>query len=796
MIIKCTNKEGTSIKQLKNLILFQLDPMIYPYELNTLNTQNDRILLQSLFEGKTLKISDGLDGKNLLDYFDAEPIEYGSSPNVNIDILKFHNLTISHIKNKETGEDKSYLRFSLSGVGLLEGENSSNDSSNDSSNNGSSDDFEKEYEKAITKQIVEIPWNSDSIHLDNVEIDFDDRMMYIFINGKLKSIQFLENKFKKTEQTLELLGKKENPYSFDEIIINNKCIHTKDFELDKKQLTKYTTKKPYIDFYFSGNDLKKGMELKALSQSGIECCLCDGGNFYYYSSGAWRRARGSFEDTNDWYLFTDKIKNYDYSGNEFFIRCFFISEGYNNSYIECPYFEIDDASYEDGNGNVAAILVGNKEWSIDGHEIVEDLDGKKLVIITDQGTTNIDFKVENGKILIGNNYYVFDIHLHKWVLISTSIENSSDDVVKNKYYNNLYCDHHKGNYNEKKENEDINMSSDDFEEDIPQETSSDVSEDILYLFDLDTVLEIINSYYPDGIAKCIKDSKDRVVLVSETKGENAFIMVKGDAAPIIFGNVSSANGLNEKKGEIDYTKFYEAVRTYTGSPLISMEVSDEQMKLFLKEALAYYKRWVATDINTHICQLKGDWKNGFEIPTVIESKQDIVDIIFKPVFPISFYGSDFIDNGTENIFTLTFANYLLGGKGMNGGINNISQDYYVSLMGLQDFKQVLGLNPTWDIMNNRLYIYPANVSRYTNVCIKYKAPLSEEDALKNPDMIAYVHGKCLQAMSLIRSQYNGNLSSGDTGLVFDSSWYEKGKTICDSIIELWKKMQPPLGFFL
>ena len=55
-----------------------------------------------------------------MDYFDVEPIEYGSSPNVNIDILKFHNLTISHIKNKETGEDKSYLRFSLSGIGLLE----------------------------------------------------------------------------------------------------------------------------------------------------------------------------------------------------------------------------------------------------------------------------------------------------------------------------------------------------------------------------------------------------------------------------------------------------------------------------------------------------------------------------------------------------------------------------------------------------------------------------------------------------------------------------------------------------
>ena len=67
---------------------------------------------------------------------------------------------------------------------------------------------------------------------------------------------------------------------------------------------------------------------------------------------------------------------------------------------------MSDESYEDGNGNVAAILVGEKEWSLKGHGIVEDLDGKKLVIVTDQGTNNIDFEVEEGKILINNNYYV------------------------------------------------------------------------------------------------------------------------------------------------------------------------------------------------------------------------------------------------------------------------------------------------------------------------------------------------------------------------------------------------------
>ena len=299
LIIKLT--DYTNIKSLKNLILFQLDPKVFPFEINLYNKQDDRILLQSLYPGKTLKITDGLDGKNLLDYFDIEPIEFGSSPLVNTEILKFHNLTISHIRNIESGEDKSFLRFALEGIGLLEVDNSSssdssasNDSSTDSSNDGSLDSSsdnssssdDTTYEEAKTEQYVDVQWNSDSIHLDNIEVDFDDRLMYIFINGELKAIQFLDNKPKKTEQTLELLGKKNYAYSFDEIIINNKCIHTKDFKLSDKQLTKYTTKKPYVDFYFSSTDLKKGMELKVLSQSGIHCCLCDGGNYYYFSSGA------------------------------------------------------------------------------------------------------------------------------------------------------------------------------------------------------------------------------------------------------------------------------------------------------------------------------------------------------------------------------------------------------------------------------------------------------------------------------------------------------------------------------
>ena len=676
MVLKIS--DGSTVKQVRNKILFSLDPVIYPFELNSANNETDLIVLQALYEGKTIKISDGLDGTNLLKYFDIEPVEYGTAPNFDNTIFQFRNLKIEHVKNTENGNAISFLKFTLFGD---------------------------------ENQIIEFPWNNNAINLDNIEIDIDDNLIYIFVNGTIKVVEILKNKLIKNDTTLILSGDNGCQYSFDELIINKSCLHTKDFELDRKQLTKYTTKKPYIDYHFDGADLKNGMSLNSVAQSGIHCCLCDNGNFYYYSTGAWRPASGNFNNTNDWYTFAEKIKEYNFSNNEFFIRCFFVSDGVINSYLDVPYFEIDDEIYEDKEGNTSAILIGTKEWSINGEPLKEDLTGKSLNITTDQGTCSIEFETD---------FYTID------------------DVIKT-----------------------------------------------------------INDYYPEGITKSSKDGEDRVILVSETKGKDAFITVSGDAAPIIFGSTGlTANGQDANAGTIDYTKFYDAVRNYTGSPLIPMEITDEQMKLFLKEALAYYKRWKGDEINQYTCQLKGNWKDGWEIPSVVENQKDIVDIIFRPIFPITFYGSDFIDNGTENIFALTIAESLFGGRGAVKNGQGITQDYYISLMGMQDFRQTLGLNPTWEIMNNRIYIFPSQVTRFTNVSIRYKAPLSEEDCLKDPDMIKYVHGKCLMTMGNIRGQYGSDLTTGEASLKFNAdAWYERGKVLVDEVLDYWKKSQPPMGFF-
>ena len=92
--------------------------------------------------------------------------------------------------------------------------------------------------------------------------DIDDNLIYIYLNGQIKVVEVLKNKLEKNNTTLTLSGDNDYQYSFDELIINKSCIHTKSFELDNKQLTKYSTKKPYIDYYFDGEDLKKRNELE------------------------------------------------------------------------------------------------------------------------------------------------------------------------------------------------------------------------------------------------------------------------------------------------------------------------------------------------------------------------------------------------------------------------------------------------------------------------------------------------------------------------------------------------------
>ena len=654
-------KKDATIKDIANKCSFLMDPSVFFCE-SFYDEERNALVISTINKEESLSILNGTDGNDLLNYVEVDNINYGYYPKEDKRILKVGNFEVYHINDN----DFSKLKFILG---------------------------ESEY-------IVD--WNNNGIDFDNIEVDFDKTVIYIFINGKLVNCSVLQDKHKKTDDDIQFFGYKDDEYSFDEFIVNSKVYHRYDFELPKKQLTKYTTEKPYIDYMFSGKNISEGSELVVESSNNIHALISYKEQYYYYMAGSWRKSDGTYEQSNDIYTFRDRISTFPFNGEDFFIRFIFASNGEEPAWLGRNYFYITNSSEDDLLGTedeTPAILVGEIEH---GEEDIE-LEGKTLEITTDKGKTDV----------------VFD-----------------DD------------------------------------------------------YNIDEVVQYIQDLFPDGIAKIYKDNLRRLVLISETKGANAFIKVSGDAADLLFGNNRFAQGEDAKQKEIDYSSYLEMIRRDSGAPNLIWELKDDQMLDYLKEGIEYYNRYNQGNFSTYSVQLEGNSKDGYKIPSIINNQKDIVDIIFKPIFPLSFYaGSDIGDN--EDIVSLSLVNSLFSGSGGARG-QSIAADFYISLMAIQDFKQTLGIDPKWEILNRRIYIYPNNISRYTNVCIKYKSQISIEEAMASPEMKLYVTGRCWQTMAAIRGQYGASVQTGIFALTLNADiMYQRGTDMINQALNYWKGCDEP-----
>lgn len=315
---------------------------------------------------------------------------------------------------------------------------------------------------------------------------------------------------------------------------------------------------------------------------------------------------------------------------------------------------------------------------------------------------------------------------------------------------------------------------------------------------LDDIIKQIKDMYPEGITSVYRDSADRIVLVSETKGDGAYIIVSGDAADILFGKQKTAQGTDQVKNTLEnnYNEFIEKVKEYSSNDLIPIEIKDDQIRLYLQEAINLYKKYRNDDINTYHIQLSGNATDGYEIPAVIEDWHDITNILFRPLFPIGFYTGSF-DNDAEDVIALTMVNAMCGKGSMNYGEfygKGFQSDYYISMMSIQSMEKILGLDPTWRVLNNRLYIFPNNISKYMTVTIEYKAPIDPIKAMRDPYIIQYVYGKIRMAQGEIRSQYGSQLSVSSIQMQFNGdTMYQRGEQAVKDALEGMMKNQEPLG---
>ena len=113
-----------------------------------------------------------------------------------------------------------------------------------------------------------------------------------------------------------------------------------------------------------------------------------------------------------------------------------------------------------------------------------------------------------------------------------------------------------------------------------------------------------------------------------------------DAIDLVWGYESADSGESAETTTIDYTPIYDYVRSQLGYPIVPVELTNEQLTNCLTEAITEYNRWRNHSENLVYATLSGNSVDGYEIPAVVGTPDNIIEIIFRPKFPFGYYSAD------------------------------------------------------------------------------------------------------------------------------------------------------------
>lgn len=239
-----------------------------------------------------------------------------------------------------------------------------------------------------------------------------------------------------------------------------------------------------------------------------------------------------------------------------------------------------------------------------------------------------------------------------------------------------------------------------------------------------------------------------------------------------------------------YTNHYVNLKNYIlhnlGYPLVRVELTEEHIRTAIIDSLTMYHRYATVDyrfIPVHIAS------NPFDIPTGL-NKEVIVDILF----PSSFFdslGSGIAAGG----FIGEFEGTVIPVFNQQGILNIFSQFnlplYYTYLQRLEDIKKIVGIDKMWEILDNKIYLFPIN-QPVTDVGILYKGTLTESEAEEQIWIKRYALACAKMMLGTIRSKFSGVNATG-TNLAADGEALKSEATASMEKLETeLKGMQRPL----
>ncbi len=290
-----------------------------------------------------------------------------------------------------------------------------------------------------------------------------------------------------------------------------------------------------------------------------------------------------------------------------------------------------------------------------------------------------------------------------------------------------------------------------------------------------------------GLATAGDDGSGHLVLQTTTTGEDASIAVSSgstyDALATVWGYAATDIGEEATGSTVDYSELFRYIRAKLGEPLIPAEITDEQLEDCLSDAIFNYNRRKNFEENILYTVLSGSVREGWEIPAIVGGSDNIIEIIMAPRFPFTYYA------GRTDLITNLYVQYLF--QRYKSGFTNILTDYYVTITTEEDINVVLGTQIKWEILNDRLFIWPEPDNM--NIAIKYRGSLTAEETVNNYWIRQLTLAEAKIVLGTIRSTFKSGIPGGAEMLQLNGEdLIAQGKEEKMYFLEQLEKNQEPL----
>lgn len=302
----------------------------------------------------------------------------------------------------------------------------------------------------------------------------------------------------------------------------------------------------------------------------------------------------------------------------------------------------------------------------------------------------------------------------------------------------------------------------------------------------------INNASISDLASASSDSSYHLVLQSISKGESATVAIipssSYDAAPYVFGSTQSDEGADEDTITFDYSTLFTWIRTQLGAPLVPVELTDEQLRSCLFNAVYQFNRWrnfredlIYTDL------ISASDGIGYIIPPEVGGSENITEIIVKPRWPFSF------TNNVDDILTNIYLQSIFNNKSSTSAGGGLTS-YYLTLSTIKDMNIILGTQVKWDIINGNLYIHP-EPGNGTRIGIRYRSAITLDEINSNFFIRNYVLAEAKIILGTIRSTFGGQIPGGGEMInIRGEALISEGKEEKDKLIQEMIATSQPLMF--